>query len=77
MRPPLPSDHPLRAWRIEHKLSLEDLAKEAGTTGATLSRIERGKQFPHPQLLRRLCNTTEIGVEPFFEAMTNGAPPTA
>jgi transcriptional regulator with XRE-family HTH domain len=68
MRSSQPSDHPLRAWRLERRLSLADVAREVSSTAATISRIETGRHFPKPELLRRLCDTTEIGIEPFFVA---------
>lgn len=50
--------HPLRAYRDRTGQSLEELAKECGTTRATLSRIENGLQNPSLDLMDRIRTAT-------------------
>jgi transcriptional regulator with XRE-family HTH domain len=45
----------LAALRVEHALSLDDLAARTGLSRATLSRIERGEVSPTAAQLNRLC----------------------
>jgi len=47
-------EHALRRYRRNKGISLEDLARQAGVTKGTLSRIETGKQEASPGLIRRL-----------------------
>jgi transcriptional regulator with XRE-family HTH domain len=60
-----PAEHPLRSWRRDKNLRLEDLAEMAGTTKSHLSRIEAGMTQPAIDLLRRLVRATgnEVPVE--------------
>ena len=50
--------HPLRTYRERSRQSLEELAKECGTTRATLSRIETGRQNPSLDLMDRIRTAT-------------------
>lgn len=55
----------LRAWRKHRGLSIEDAAARVDTTGATLSRIERGIQPYNQDLLEKLaalysCDVAEL-----------------
>jgi len=54
--------HPLRAYRLgqDPTITLEDLADRLGTTKASLSRIESGKQQLSEELLRKLVAETGI-----------------
>lgn len=45
----------LAALRLEHALSLDDLAARTGISRATLSRLERGETSPTAAMLGRLC----------------------
>lgn len=56
-------EHPLRRYRKDHELSLEQLASNVGATAATISRIETGRQKPGIDLLQRLRDETKIPVE--------------
>ena len=38
--------HPMRAYRKEHFVTLDDLSFQTGISMASLSRIERYKQYP-------------------------------
>ncbi|WP_337183827.1 helix-turn-helix transcriptional regulator [Shinella sp.] len=50
--------HPLTAYRKARKLKIDDVVKETGLSKASISRIERGKQQPSADSLRRLCQFT-------------------
>lgn len=67
MRQPLPSDHPLRAWRLEHRVSLENLAERTASTAATISRIEAGKLRPSWELAKRLGAVAGIEPQAFLD----------
>jgi transcriptional regulator with XRE-family HTH domain len=62
------NNHPLRQWRIKNKVILFDLAKKAGTTASSISRIERGIQDPSLALMVRIVHATdkEITLHHFF-----------
>jgi transcriptional regulator with XRE-family HTH domain len=53
-------DHPLRKFRnaASPKISLADFADQIGITAASLSRIERGKQNPPVETLRKIVQAT-------------------
>jgi transcriptional regulator with XRE-family HTH domain len=50
----------LKEWREQNRKTLAQVAAEAGTTDATISRIENGKQRPSVALARRLEAVTAI-----------------
>jgi transcriptional regulator with XRE-family HTH domain len=50
--------HPLTLYRQRHKLTLAAFAALAGTTQATISRIEGGTRLPRQAMLRRLVEAT-------------------
>lgn len=54
--------HFIRAWRKHRELSLERLAERVGSTHATISRIERGKQPYSQPLLEALAEA--LGTTP-------------
>ncbi len=54
--------HPLRRYRQEKGLTLEQLAERVRVSEATLSRIETGLQNPGLDILRRLVDAT--GIDP-------------
>jgi transcriptional regulator with XRE-family HTH domain len=60
------TQHPLRQWRKTHKIVLKNLAYDAGTTIATISRIERGMQFPRWGLLFKLVKITGLRLDDFM-----------
>lgn len=52
----------LRALRERKALTQEELAKKAGITRATLSRLESGAENPYPSTIRKLAKA--LGVDP-------------
>lgn len=50
--------HPLRAYRKARKLTIDDVVAATKLSKATISRIEKRKQEPSADSLRRLCNFT-------------------
>jgi transcriptional regulator with XRE-family HTH domain len=46
--------HPLKAYRQARKLKMDDVVRATGLSKATISRIERGKQFPSALALNKL-----------------------
>jgi len=58
----------LKTYRERKGLSLAELAVEAKTTPATLSRIENGKRQPSVTLIKRLIAATggEVTANDFF-----------
>jgi transcriptional regulator with XRE-family HTH domain len=75
----------LKAWRLARELSVEKLGELAGTSGATVSRIERGEQPYSQPLLEAFaaaldCDPADIlardpsepeGVWAIWDSMTN------
>lgn len=61
--------HPLTVYRKARKLSIDDVVRETGLSKASISRIERGKQQPSADSLRRLCQFTAGLLRPndFFD----------
>jgi DNA-binding XRE family transcriptional regulator len=51
-------EHPIKAYRAAHSLTLDAFAARAGTTGATISRIEGGNLQARHDLLVRLAAAT-------------------
>jgi len=64
------TQHPLRLWRKTHKIMLKSLAHQTGTTIATISRLERGLQFPRSPLLFKLVRITGLRLDDFMPAET-------
>ena len=52
----------LKALRIEHALTQEELANKAGVAPNTVARLERNETEPHMSSARKLANA--LGVEP-------------
>jgi transcriptional regulator with XRE-family HTH domain len=61
-------EHPLRRYRREHGLTLEQLATRAGTSFVTISRIEGRRQQASHRLLIRLSEATSIPIEDLVRA---------
>lgn len=53
----------LRDWRHAKGLTQDDLAKKVGTTGASISRIEVGEQWPSAPLLIAIERATKGAVK--------------
>lgn len=54
----------IKEWRLARGLSLEQAAMMVGTTGATLSRLERGLHKPRRKLALRLSEL--LGEQPLL-----------
>lgn len=54
----------LRTWRKANKLTIEQVAASVGTSTGSLSRIERGEQWPDPDFFRRVIAVTAGAVTP-------------
>jgi transcriptional regulator with XRE-family HTH domain len=67
--------HPLRKYRQRSHLSLFNLAEQCGTSAATISRIERGGQWPDRELMQRLIDATggEVTFADFGEFQPEGS----
>jgi transcriptional regulator with XRE-family HTH domain len=61
----------LRALRIEHVLTLRELADEAGVSKDTIWRLENGHSEAHPSTIRKLAKA--FGVQPKELVMTRGS----
>lgn len=61
-------EHALRTYRLNQtpKVSLAALAEDIGASKASLSRIERFKQEPSLDLLRRLLAATPLSADDFL-----------
>jgi transcriptional regulator with XRE-family HTH domain len=62
------TQHPLRQWRTTHNILLKNLAEQVGASMATLSRIERGLQFPRSRLMFKLVRATDLRLDDFMPA---------
>lgn len=60
------TDHPMRAWRDAHKITLARLAGTVGVTASHLSEIETGKNAPSLDLAVRLSRATGVPVDAFL-----------
>lgn len=54
------AEHPIREYRARAGISLDALAKRVGTSKATLSRVEAGKQPVSQKLLPKIAEETGI-----------------
>jgi len=52
-------EHPIKAYRRKHKLTLEQFAERVGTSISTISRIENGKLKPTLDMLHSLVDATD------------------
>ena len=59
-----PQMHPLRKYRTDRGIRLKTMAKDAHGCKSTLSRIERGKQNPSFDLMRRLIEASGGALRP-------------
>ena len=58
---------PIRAWRTHLGLSQAEVAKRAGVSQASLSRIERTRTKPRKETLKKLATAMELTVEQLAE----------
>lgn len=62
-------EHPLRRYRDEHELTLEQMAAKIGDiSGVSISRIESWQQRPTHKLLLKISRVTGIPVEQLLVA---------
>jgi len=57
----------LRLWRERRAMTQEELAKAAGLTRATLSRLEAGAENPYPTTVRKLAAALRVEPEHLME----------
>jgi DNA-binding XRE family transcriptional regulator len=50
----------LRTLRVEHVLTLRELAQEAGVSKDTIWRLENGHSDAHPSTIRKLAEALEV-----------------
>ena len=62
----------IREIRLAKRLTLEDVAYDAGTDGGNLSRIERGLQRCIPELLERIASTLDVPVSELYQRVEAG-----
>lgn len=55
-------EHPLRRYRADRDLTLEQMAERLGTTAATVSRIEVRKLQATHKLLIKIAHETGISI---------------
>lgn len=65
-----PDEHPLLRWRHDHGMTLARMAERAGSSAASLSRIEHDKQIPSYRLIRRLGVITRLAPEIFLDRLS-------
>jgi DNA-binding XRE family transcriptional regulator len=56
------AEHPLRKFRRQHKISIETMAKALGVSGATVSRLETGKQACTPEMAIAIEGLTKYAI---------------
>src|SRR5215204_6452688 len=61
----------LRTLRVEHVLTLRELAEEAGVSKDTIWRLENGHSEAHPSTIRKLARA--LGVQPKELVKTGGS----
>ena len=57
------SETPLRAWRLDNRLKLADVAERVGTSIGHLCQVERGKKPPSVALARKLAAETGLSLD--------------
>lgn len=60
----------LKDWRTREKLSLSRMGELIGRAHTTVMRLERGKNVPDPDTMRRIFEATngEVSLHDFFSA---------
>lgn len=60
--------HPMKVWRLAHEITLDDISFLTGLSVASLSRIERYKQFPLISAAQKIINISHgcLRPEDFF-----------
>lgn len=54
---------PIRTYRLKNGISLDALAARVGVSSASLSRIERGLQFPGRGVMARIVTETGVSAD--------------
>lgn len=57
---PMMNQFPTKPWRARRKMTLTELARQAGVVKSHLSAIEQGKKRPSRDLCLRLSDITNI-----------------
>ena len=60
------AEHAMRRYRREKAIPLDKIADAVGVSRGTISRIERGKQNPSMELVRRLIEKTGLSAHDFI-----------
>lgn len=61
---PISAHHPLRVYRFENQITLEELAQKLEVDASTLSRIEQRQLRPSMALAERIAHATGGRVMP-------------
>lgn len=69
---PVMNSNPLKAWRSDHKLSQKQLAKLLGVKTMTLSRWERGDNFPRKKHWPTIEDATGIAASELVGHVKSG-----
>ncbi len=64
-------EHPLKTYRDSLGLTMRALAKEIRASAASVSRIERGMQWPTQPLLHRIVHKTGVTADSLLRASRN------
>lgn len=59
----------LRRYRIEKQLTLLEMSIKTGVNAGSLSRIERGEQFPSQRTAQRLADFLNISVGTLIDSL--------
>ncbi|MEZ4713003.1 MAG: helix-turn-helix transcriptional regulator [Caldilineaceae bacterium] len=59
----LDGENPIRVWRRHRKLTLQQLADEAGISKPYLSQLESGKRIGSTDVLHRLATALHVSLE--------------
>lgn len=61
----------IRAYRLSHSLTLEDLAKSSGISKGLLSRIENGRTLCSIPILLNILKSLSVSLPEFFSGIEN------
>ncbi len=59
-------NHPIRAYRQRHQLSLQELADQIGISHVTLHRLEHNYGQPVPRRIIAFCEKNDISPSVFY-----------
>lgn len=66
----------LKAWRKKHNLSMEKAKAVLGLSQPSISRIERGRQWPDKETMQQILDRTDGEVTPNDFVHDDDLPPT-